>query len=266
MWKDLNQKKKWTVGNKVRKKAWNKQDVNRGSRRWVLVDWTRHVLIFQKHAVNACKQHMICRMCTVQRTLEALAHEYINYFSFWMEYMRVWCWWSWHRTLLRSLLKKWLQSEIRGEHQVQESRDRMLWSHRFLWPCSATSKILRYFVSTSLQYLQCMIEIDTIRCNMHNYDILWYHEYIKETLRKFCNWKIFAFKGFERYSNHFERVLRKPHEQSAGLHDVVHPVLRRWTTLPSPAPKPVHLTASCSKVAFPSWSITVEIICCFAVY
>lgn len=82
MWKDLNQlcktcvKKKWTAGNKVRKKAWNKQDVNRCSRHWVLVDWTRHVLIFQKHAVNTSSTwYVVCVRAKYTRGPSTLIHE-----------------------------------------------------------------------------------------------------------------------------------------------------------------------------------------------
>ena len=97
----------------------------------------------------------------------------------------------------------------RSEHQVQESLDRMLQRGHIVF-FGLAAQYLRYWdlVSTSLQYLQCMIEIDTIRYTTHNYDIHWFTMIpwvyiIKETLRKFCNWKIFEFKGFERYSNGF---------------------------------------------------------------
>ena len=67
-----------------------------------------------------------------------------------------------------------------SEHQVQESLDRMLQRGHIVF-FGLAAQYLRYWdlVSTSLQYLQCMIEIDTIRYTTHNYDIYiyWYIYY-----------------------------------------------------------------------------------------
>lgn len=64
-----------------------------------------------------------------------------------------------------------------SEHQVQESLDRMLQRCHIVF-FGLAAQYLRYWdiVSTSLQYLQCMIEIDTIRYTTHNYDIYIYYD------------------------------------------------------------------------------------------